>query len=260
MSGPERLAASLGTGAATPVVVPYLMAGHPSPALTPSLLLAAEEGGAAAIELGLPYSDPLADGPVIQAAGHSALRQGMNVSGALDCLERARGQGLSVPVILMGYLNPILRLGHAPFVDRARASGAQGLLVPDLPVEESRELAAVCAAKGLALAAMVAPTTTDTRLAAAARLTRGFLYCVSRTGVTGQGLGLQTARELLQRARRLTPLPLALGFGVGSRDQVVAFSGLADAVAVGTYLVGEIGNSENPVVRMRQLVGELAGG
>jgi tryptophan synthase alpha chain len=219
-------------------VIAYLMAGFPKIEDTGAVLLAAQRAGAALVELGLPFSDPLADGPAVQAAGQRALAGGMTTALALQQVHRARADGLTLPLVVMTYLNPILQMGLADFCATAAVVGVDGLLVPDLPVDEAGELSQLAGGSGLAFNTMVAPTTPDRRLSAAARLSTGFLYCVSRTGVTGAGPADQSeGRELLRRARSLTAVPLVLGFGVRRVEQVRELSGLADAVAVGSALL-----------------------
>jgi len=245
--GSQRVAAALERRTGPPRVIAYLMAGFPKREDTSAVLLAAQRAGAAIVELGLPFSDPLADGPTIQAAGQRALAGGMTTSLALEQVRRARADGLSVPLVVMTYLNPILQMGLADFCATAAVVGVDGVLVPDLPIDEAAELSQLAGSHGLAFNTMVAPTTPDPRLAAAARLSTGFLYCVSRTGVTGAGPATESeGRELLRRARSLTEVPLVLGFGVRRAEQVRALSGLADAVVVGSALVEAAASAPDP--------------
>ncbi|MHB1527158.1 MAG: tryptophan synthase subunit alpha [Candidatus Dormibacteria bacterium] len=242
-----RIRTALARRPGQPHLVPYLMAGFPHRDDTVSLLLAAQAAGAALVELGLPYSDPLADGPTIQAAGQRALAEGMTVAIALRQVRQARAEGLSVPLVVMTYLNPILRMGLAEFCRAAVASGVDGVLVPDLPLEEAEELVAAAKSADLGIITMVAPTTPDQRLARAAALSTGFLYCVSRTGVTGGGPEDQEeGRQLLLRARRLTDIPVALGFGVRRPEQIQSLAGLADAVVVGSVLLEAATDAVDP--------------
>ena len=244
---PTRIREALARRPGPPHLVPYLMAGFPRRDDTVSLLLAAQVGGAALVELGLPYSDPLADGPTIQAAGQRALAEGMTVAIALQQVQQARAGGLTVPLVVMTYLNPLLQMGLAEFCRRAVASGVDGVLVPDLPLEEADELLGAAAVAGLGVTTMVAPTTPDQRLARAAMLSTGFLYCVSRTGVTGGGSEDQEeGRQLLLRARRLTDIPVALGFGVRRSEQIQSLAGLADAVVVGSVLLEAASKATDP--------------
>lgn len=244
--GGAAIRAALPLGAPRPRLVAYVMAGYPRLELTADMMLACQAGGAALLEVGLPYSDPLADGPVIQHAGHRALVQGMNVRLALQQVEDARSRGLTIPLVCMTYLNPLLRFGLAGFCASARGSGIDGLLVPDLPLEEMDPLAAAAARAEMATITMVAPTTPDQRIAQLAGRSEGFLYCVSRTGVTGSRGGTDDGPGLLGRARRLTQLPLALGFGIVAAAQVDSLSGLADAAVVASRLLEVAGRSDSP--------------
>ncbi len=243
-----------------PRIIPYLMAGFPDLDSAGAMLLAAQGAGAALVELGLPYSDPLADGPVIQAAGQRALENGMTVPLALAQIRAARAAGFGIPLVVMTYLNPLLRMGLGDFARQASESGVDGVLVTDLPLEEMGELRQAAARFGLAVTTMVAPTTPDPRIRQAAALATGFLYCVSRTGVTGSSAGEEDeGPALLRRARAQTDLPLALGFGVRRRDQVLALAGLADAVAVGSLLVEMAGQATDPAAAVAGAVSALRG-
>lgn len=257
MSPAERLRRALPRDGARPRLIPYLMAGYPDRDHTVPLVLAAQAAGAAAVELGLPHSDPLADGPTIQAAGQRSLEQGMTVALALEQASRARGSGLTVPLVCMSHLNPLLQFGLERFCERATECGVDGLVVPDLPLEEMEELSGSASAVGLGICAMVAPTTPDARVLLAASRTTGFLYCVSRTGVTGQG-GAAEGPALLARVRTLTDTPLALGFGVRRKEQLDDLIGLADAVVVGTLLVEAV-SGPDPAGALAEAVRGLIG-
>ncbi|MHB1499887.1 MAG: tryptophan synthase subunit alpha [Candidatus Dormibacteria bacterium] len=257
-TSPLRIRQALVGGGQHPAVVPYLMAGFPRLRDTVGLLLAVQGAGAAAAELGLPYSDPLADGPVIQAAGQRALANGVTVKIGLAQVAEARAAGFGLPLVLMTYLNPLLRMGLMAFAESAVASGVDGVLVPDLPLEEMSGLREAAARFGLAVNTMVAPTTPDPRIRRAAELSTGFVYCVSRTGVTGSGSAeTDEGRSLLLRARAQTDLPLALGFGVRRREQVLALSGLADAVVVGSLLLEKAGMATDPALAVAEAIAEL---
>ena len=255
--GGEAIRAALLSSSGEPRVCPYLMAGFPEPEATADLLLAAEAGGAAVVELGIPHSDPLADGPTIQAAGRLALSRGMTSRSALAQVAQARSRGLRVPVVCMTYLNPVAQFGLEGFCRAAAAAGVDGVLVPDLPLEEMEGLGRAASRAGLALCTMVAPTTPEKRLALAASRASGFVYCVSRTGVTGAGEPTEGA-GLLERVRALSDRPLVLGFGVRRRSQVVSLAGLADGVAVGSRIV-EAAAAEAPAAAVRDVVAELCG-
>jgi len=256
-----RVAAALKRRQAPPRVIAYLMAGFPKREDTAALLLAAQGAGAAMVELGLPFSDPLADGPTVQAAGQQALAGGMSTALALEQVRQARTAGLTVPLVVMTYLNPILQMGLADFCGRAAKVGVDGVLVPDLPIDEAGELSRLAASFGIAFNTMVAPTTPDSRLVAAARLSTGFLYCVSRTGVTGAGPADQSdGRDLLRRARAVAEIPLVLGFGVRRAEQVRDLTGLADAVVVGSALLEAAAAAPDPAAAVATAVGALLAG
>lgn len=230
-------------------LITYLMAGDPSPEATPPLVAAMARAGADIVELGIPFSDPLADGPIIQAAGQRALRSGTSVAGVLSLVVRIR-ESTQVPLVLMTYYNPVLRYGLSRFVTDASRAGADGLIVPDLPVEEAGALRALADAAGLALIPLVAPTTPDERVKKIAACARGFIYCVSLTGVTGVRDELSPeVTEFTARVRRHSTLPIALGFGISKPTHVAAAAPLVDAVVVGSALVRIVGeNASSPEV------------
>ena len=225
-----------------PGLMPYLTAGFPGRDDTAALLLATERAGCLGVELGIPFSDPLADGPTIQRTSQRALANGMTVDLALEQLSAARGDGLSLPVTLMTYVNPVLSHGLERFCAEAADCGADAVIVPDLPAGESGALRAAADAAGLALILMVAPTTTAARLRTACDLATGFVYCVSVTGTTGTRATIAPeAIELLDRVRALTPLPRALGFGLSRHEHLEQLRGRAEGAAVGAALMEVVG-------------------
>lgn len=218
-------------------IIAYLMCGHPDVDASVAVALALARGGVDAIELGVPFSDPIADGPTIQRAGTASLARGVTVRDCIDVASRVRACS-DVPLVLMGYANPLLQYGLDPFCQNAAAAGVDGVIVPDLPPEESGAYVEAARSNDLVTIFLVAPTSTDERIDLAASTSRGFLYCVSLTGVTGARTGLASAApHLLARARARTKLPLALGFGISHPDHVAAARGLADAVVVGSAIV-----------------------
>lgn len=222
-------------------LVPYVTAGYPEPDATPALVQALIEGGADAIELGLPFSDPLADGASVQRSSMKALQGGMTAARCVELIRGLRAGGVVIPLIVMTYYNPILAYGQDGFARDAAAAGADGLIVVDLPPEEAGELAAQCRVGGLDLIPLLAPTSTDERIALALQLASGFVYCVSVAGVTGARAALPEALgSFLARVRRQTELPLAVGFGVSRREHVEALRGKADAAVVGSAIVDVI--------------------
>jgi tryptophan synthase alpha chain len=221
-------------------IIAYITAGDPSLDATHRFVLALAEAGADIIELGIPFSDPLADGPTIQRASERALKAGTTLAGVLDLVGRIR-QTSQVPLVLFGYYNPVLQMGLEKFAAAASAAGADGVLVTDLTPEESEEYRRILDAHHLDTIFLGAPTSTDERLAKIAGCTSGFLYLISRTGVTGAKDALpDDLPSLLRRARSVTQLPIAVGFGISLPGHVSVLGGLANAAVVGSALVAEI--------------------
>lgn len=217
--------------------IPFMTAGYPDPETFIDLITGLAGAGADVIEIGLPFSDPLADGPVIQAAGRTVLDAGLRMDNVFDLTARAAGL-VDCPLVLMTYYNPVLARGLAEFARRAAAAGAAGVIIPDLPPEEAGPWRTAAQAAGLETIVMVAPTTTDERLAVILQAARGFVYYVSTTGVTGSGM--EVSRDLkagLDRLKGLTDLPVAVGFGVAVADTAAQLAALADGVIVGSALV-----------------------
>jgi tryptophan synthase alpha chain len=257
--GAERIAAAFAGSGKTAALMPYLMGGYPSLEQSLAIGRAYVAAGADVIELGMPYSDPLADGSVIHAAGTVALQRGANIAGVLEV---ARALSESVPVVLMCYANMVFAPGADAFVERLARSGACGLIVPDLPQEEAEPVLAQCDRNGLALVPLVAPTTTPERLAAIGARARGFMYTVSVVGTTGERRALdEQFAAVIARAKASTTVPVALGFGISTPDHARAAAAAgADGVIVGTRLVRAAGESEDPAAAAGALVGELATG
>lgn len=247
MNGIERIATAFTAAAKdqTTLFAPYLMGGYPDQRTAEAIAQAYVDGGAGLVELGLPFSDPLADGPVIQAAAAAALRAGASTATVLAGAEALARQ---LPVVVMGYANLILRHGVERFLDQLLAVGICGLIVPDMPLEETAALFEHCESRGLALVPLVAPTTPEERLALIGERARGFIYTVSVTGITGERQSLPaTLSQLVQRVKRHTQLPVAVGFGISTPEQAAAAAAAgADAVIVGTRLVRIVGESDRP--------------
>lgn len=221
-------------------LVAYVTAGDPSLDATEQIVTAASDAGADVIELGVPFSDPVADGPVIQRASDRALRAGTTLSGVIELVRKLRSR-TDVPLVLFSYFNPILQMGLETFAESAKSAGADGVLATDLTVEESDAYRAAMRAHGLDTIFLVAPTSTDERLARIGKASSGFLYLISRTGVTGTRDSLpEELPDLSRRTRRFTQLPLAVGFGISQPQHVAALRGVADAAVVGSALVSEI--------------------
>jgi tryptophan synthase alpha chain len=221
-------------------IVAYITAGDPSLDATLKFVLALDEAGADVIELGVPFSDPLADGPTIQRASERALKSGTTLAGVLGLVGRIR-QASQVPLVLFSYFNPILQMVLERFASAAEAAGADGVLATDLTPEESDEYRRILAAHHLDTIFLGAPTSTDERLAKIAACSSGFLYLISRTGVTGAKDGLpEDLPALIRRAHAVTQLPIAVGFGISLPGHVSVLGGLADAAVVGSALVSDI--------------------
>jgi tryptophan synthase alpha chain len=238
-------------------LMPYLMGGFPTLEGSKEVGFAYADGGADLVELGVPFSDPLADGPVVHAAGTEALRAGATLSGVLGVCEAIAPR---LPVVLMCYANIVLARGPETFVRRAVDAGASGLIVPDLPLEESTDLREACDAGGLALVPLVAPTSPDDRLARIGALARGFLYTVSVTGTTGErASGRDVFAPVLARAHACTTVPVALGFGIGTPEQAAeAAAAGADGVIVGSRLVRAVAEAPDSPGAVRDLVAGFA--
>lgn len=228
--------------------IPFIVAGDPNEEATVDLALTMQASGARALELGIPYSDPLADGPVIQRASKRALAGGMTLRRAMRLVETMRQKGLNIPVVIFTYANPLLQLGLDTFFHEAAANGIDGLLVPDIPYEESHSLAQRCAQENICLISLVAPTTSDERLAKICASAQGFIYCVSSLGVTGVRKKFHPdIFPFLERVRKATSLPIAVGFGISSREQIVELKGVADGFIVGSAIVSEIEKRADPL-------------
>ena len=221
-------------------IVAYITAGDPSLEASEKIVLAAAEAGADIIELGVPFSDPLADGPVIQRASERALRSGTTLAGVIELVRRLRAR-TQVPLILFSYYNPILQMGLEKFAAAASAAGADGVLATDLTPEEAADYRRILQAHNLDTIFLGAPTSPDARLKLIAEATTGFLYLISRTGVTGERAALpDDLPALVRRARSFTNLPIAVGFGISLPTHVTVLGGIADAAVVGSALVAEI--------------------
>jgi len=221
-------------------LIPYITAGDPDLAVTRELAWAFEGAGADILELGVPFSDPLADGSTIQRASQRALERGVTLKGVIGSVEQIRARS-QMPIVLMSYMNPILRMGLDEFAGRAKDAGVDGVIVPDLPPEEAGELRRCCAATGVSTIFLAAPTSTDARLRRIAEASEGYIYYVSLKGVTGARESLQADLAVsLGRLRRLTNKPVAVGFGISTPAQAAEVARGADGVIVGSAIVERI--------------------
>lgn len=234
-------------------LIAYMMGGHPDHKRSIEIGRRLASSGIAALEIGVPYSDPLADGPVIQRAGQAALEAGMTMGGALEIAEAVAAEG--TPIVLMTYVNPVLAYDPRRFAADAAQAGVAGVIVPDLPVEESEPVTGWLRAAGLDTVFLVAPTSPDARIDTICRHSSGFVYCVTLTGITGARKSLPRGlKGMLTNVRKHTDLPLAAGFGISRPDHMRALRGLADAAVVGSALVAEIDRGGDPVPLARELL------
>jgi tryptophan synthase alpha chain len=238
-------------------LVTYVTAGDPDLSRSADILYALDRAGADVLEVGIPFSEPLADGPVIQRATERALAAGATASGVLDLVADVRA-GVKAPIVLFTYANPLLRMGADTFADRAMRAGVDGVLVLDLPIEEADRVRDSLASRGIDMIFLLSPTTTDARVAQAAKIGRGFLYGISRLGVTGTRDSVADGAEpLARRIRAATAMPLALGFGISSPEHVRQIGKWADAAVVGSGLVNVIaqaGKAPDLVERVQSYV------
>jgi tryptophan synthase alpha chain len=244
-------------------LVAYVMAGDPDPDRSLAVVTGLAQAGADLIELGMPFSDPMADGPPIQRAALRALSAGMTLAGVFDLVRRFRRSDRDTPIVLMGYLNPILSLGLAAFAHAAAAAGADGVIVVDCPPEESAPLADALDTEGLALVRLATPTTDAARLRVVAQRTRGFVYYVSVAGVTGgKAADADLVAPAVARVKTASGLPVAVGFGIRTPAQAAAIAKVADAVVVGSALVDvmaeALARAEDPATAASQTVAALA--
>jgi tryptophan synthase alpha chain len=243
-------------------LITYITAGDPDMPRSAEILRALDRAGADVLEVGIPFSEPLADGPVIQRATERALAAGATATGVLDMVGRLRSS-INAPIVLFTYVNPIFRMGVGEFGDRAKRAGVDGVLVLDLPIEEAEVFRDSMAARAIDMIFLLSPTTTEPRVKQAARLGRGFLYAISRLGVTGtRDQVADGAQALAARIRAATDLPLALGFGISRPEHVRQVGLWADAAVVGSGLVGviaEAGNGRDLIERVESYVRWLKG-
>ena len=240
---PNRIDVTLGRlrAAGETALAPFFTVGFPDVPTSEALALAALEAGADMLELGIPFSDPLAEGPTIQMTSYRALRNGVNLDTVLEVMTRLRASQPRAPLILMGYYNPFLQFGEEEFFQRARDAGADGVIVPDLPTEESGGFKETCEGHGVYLIPLLAPTSSDERIAAACKGASGFIYCLSLTGVTGARRSLSSnVSRLVGRIRQHSGLPVLVGFGVSQRQHVEEIGGFADGAIVGSAFLDAV--------------------
>lgn len=235
--------------------MPYVVAGYPDLEKSIEIIHSLVDSGADLLELGVPFSDPIADGPVIQTAAHKALANGITLQRCIDLVSRLRKEGVEIPILLMSYVNPFIAYGLERIVKNASAVGIDGFIVPDLPPEESGEFEEACKKYGEALIYLLAPTSSEERIRLVAERSSGFIYLVSLTGVTGARNKLAGGlQQFIDRVRKAADLPLAVGFGISNAEQTASVAQMADGVIVGSALVHLAGQS---IKEMRKLANEI---
>lgn len=262
MTGIERISAAFARAKAAggAAFMPYHAMGYPNRQQSIEVIATLAEAGADLFEIGIPFSDPLADGPTIQAATYTALTQGTTVADCLNMIRELRARGVDQPFCAMTYYNPIIAYGEERFVHDAAAAGVDGLIVPDLPPGESEILDEACRAAGLAMVYFLAPTSTEERIKTVVARASGFIYLVSITGITGERRELPPDLvDSVSRVRRHTDLPLAIGFGISNGEQASRVAELVEGVIVGSALVRAAG-AEDGLAQVRALGAELAAG
>ena len=227
-------------------LITYIMAGDPSLEISQELLNSLPAAGADIIELGMPFSDPMADGIIIQDAANRALKAGMNTIKILEIVNHFRAQNTTTPIVLMGYYNPILHYGIENFCNDANTAGVDGLIIVDLPPEEDAELTAAALAKNISIIRLISPTTPEARLEKVLKNTSGFVYFISMAGITGtKTVDPAAVAPHVENIRRYSNLPVAVGFGIKTPEHVQAIAGVADAVVVGSAIVAKVANYKN---------------
>ena len=225
-------------------LIPFITAGDPAPDMSVALMHALVAGGADILELGVPFSDPMADGPVIQRASERALAQGVTLRMVLQFVAEFRRTNDATPVVLMGYANPIERMGLGAFIDAAKSAGVDGVLVVDYPPEECEEFAAAMAGAGMDPIFLLAPTSTDARIASVGKIASGYVYYVSLKGVTGSGaLDLDAVAAMIPRIKQHVHVPVGVGFGIRDAATAKAIAAVADAVVIGSRIIQELENT-----------------
>ena len=247
----------------TKAFIPFITGGDPSLEITEQLLYAMEEAGADIIEIGIPFSDPIAEGPVIQAANERALAAGCTTDKLFETVKKAR-EKVRVPMVFLTYLNPIFTYGKERFMERCRECGIQGVIVPDMPFEEKGELREVCKKYGIEIISLIAPTSHE-RITAIAKEAEGYIYCVSSLGVTGMRKEISTdIKGMVEKVRQVTKVPCAVGFGISTPEQAQQMAAVSDGVIVGSRIVKiveEYGREAVPYVKeyvkdMKKAVGK----
>ena len=239
-------------------VIPYLTAGYPHKEDTVRMVLAAESAGAAMVELGMPFSDPLADGPVIQASSQTAIDNGVTISWILETVIQIRRQS-EIPIALMGYINPIIKYGLSLFISDCNESGVDGLIIPDLPLEEADEFMEMSKGNDICPILLVAPNTPDIRIQEISKSADDLIYCVSILGITGSaGAAVDQLKSYLIRVEKNSACPYVVGFGITERSDVINVNKIAHGAAVGSAIIRELGKTNDPVKCVKNYIKSLS--
>ena len=253
-----KISEAFGKGRAA--LMPYFTVGYPDFETSLDVIEACVEAGADLMELGMPFSDPLADGPTIQHSTQVALENGITVVRCLEAVKELRSRGVAIPLILMGYINPILAYGLGKFVTEAAQAGANGFIIPDLPPEEAGEMGSRSRQLGLDLIFLLPPNSSDERMQFVTQQSSGFVYLVSVLGITGERAALPVElAQFVRRVRTHTEKPLAVGFGISTPEQAAAVGEIADGIIVGSALIKAVGGTDDPVTAAREFVLSLKG-
>ena len=253
-----KISEAFGKGRAA--LMPYFTVGYPDFETSLDVIEACVEAGADLMELGMPFSDPLADGPTIQHSTQVALENGITVVRCLEAVKELRSRGVAIPLILMGYINPILAYGLGKFVTEAAQAGANGFIIPDLPPEEAGEMGSRSRQLGLDLIFLLPPNSSDERMQFVTQQSSGFVYLVSVLGITGERAALPVElAQFVRRVRKHTEKPLAVGFGISTPEQAAAVGEIADGIIVGSALIKAVGGTDDPVTAAREFVLSLKG-
>jgi len=241
-------------------VIPFLTAGYPSKDDTVDMVLAAEESGAAMVELGMPFSDPLADGPIIQEASQKAIENGVNISWILEMVTELRKKS-EIPLALMGYINPIIKYGIKHFIHDCKNAGVDGLIIPDLPPEEAGELLQLANDAGICTILLVAPNTENERIRDISKLAGTLIYCVAILGITGEtGANVSELKKYLKRVQENSECPFVVGFGIKERVDVVEINKMAHGAVVGSAIIKQLQNSNDAVGVINNYIQKLTKG